>query len=528
MARLRRAAGGTLGALGTAPAAAAVAVLFLSAGLAGAVLKEMWFDEIHTFALARLGSLDAIRAALDGGADGNRVGFYAVTLASTRLLGPSPFSIRLLPALGFLAFSCSLGLFAARRWGPRAGWVAAAVPYLTGARFYAFEGRQYGIVLGFTGAALLGWQAACEGRRSGRWLLGAALVGGCIVSPLTAFTLLALAAGEAWRTVARRRIDWGVAASFALAAGAHLLSQRAAAAGFARIAPCGGTNGLPPGAALLESYGWLLGLFPLVYKTGVALAAWTAWQAVAALRDRRSRTARAPEATGGFYPHELVLAASLLLVPFAVVAATRLPGWPCYPRYSIAASGGLALLLASLFSRFRAPGRGRTSAALLVAMALGSLAMTVKGQRPGPEGPGGLAVLASIAAPGEGPVVVASAFYYLKFTFYAPPALRSRMLMLEEPDPAKPGWAKDGVLVCVAGLSPYWPLRVEAYGDFLGAGTPFTLVAGTGNEEWIRARLTADRYRLTPLGRAGPSELYRVEPPDGDRDDPPGKTTYPR
>ena len=489
--------------------------LFLAVGLVGASRKEMWIDEIHTFALTRLGSLERIQAALDGGADGNRIGFYVLTLASARLLGLDPLSIRVPAVVGFLAFAACLGLFAARRCGARAGWVAASIPYLTGARFYAFEGRQYGPILGFTGVAILGWQASCEGRRGGRALFALALLGGCFVSPLMAFTVLALAAGEAWRSVASRRIDWFTCLTFGLAGGALLLSQRTAGAGFSRIAPCGGVmNALSPLPAILGAYGWLLGVAPFFYKTAIALAAWAAWQVAASFRDRRLGPASPRKSpVAGFLPHETAVAVFFLLTPVVVYVATWLPRWPCFPRYSIAASGGLALLIAALFCRLRAGGKSGASVVCVVALALSVVAATVVFSRPGLSGPAGLDVLAPIVESGEEPVVVASPFDHVKYTYYARPELQARLLTLYEPDPGQPGYAPDGPLVCLSGLQPYWPLRLETYRALVRTGAPFFLVTSSGEWEWIRTRLAADGFRLVPLGRAAEREVFSVEPP---------------
>jgi hypothetical protein len=529
---LRRAGERVESAIEAAPMATAVivAALFLAAGLAGASLKEIWYDELHTYALTRLGSLGKIQAALADGADGNRIGFYVATLASSRLLGLGLVSIRLPAVLGFLVFAGCLGIFTARRCGPRAGWVAAAVPYLTGARMYVFEGRQYGLVLGFTGAALLGWQAAGERRRGGRALFAAALLGGAFVSPLMAFSVFALAAGEAWRTVARRKVDWLVCSIFGLAGGALIVSQRLSSAGFNRISGCGGVmNEFPLDRAVVETYGWLLGTWPLVYKTSWLVAAWVAWQVVAALREPDSGPGtRRREEVAGFLPHETAAAISFVLIPFVVFAATRLPRWPYYPRYSIAIAAGLALLVAALFRRLRANGKGTwLSAAGLVALAFWAQAGLVALQRPDPAGPAGLAVLSAVAAGDQRPVVVASAFDYAKYSFYARPELQARMRLLYEPDASQPGFAASGEIVCLFGLAPYWPLRLEAYQEFVRPGGAFILVTPSGEDAWVRARLASGGYRLEARGRAGTSEVLSVEPGAPPAREASAKSTYP-
>ena len=64
--------------------------------------------------------------------------------------------------LGYLLMSVCVFGFVVRRASRLYGLVAVLLPIATIAHGYAYEARAYGLVLGFSAAALLCWQRSAE------------------------------------------------------------------------------------------------------------------------------------------------------------------------------------------------------------------------------------------------------------------------------------------------------------------------------------------------------------------------------
>ena len=91
-------------------------------------------------------------------------------------------------------------------------------PLVTGAYYYATEARPYGLVLGFSGLALLCWQAATEKDRRLLSLAGlaASLAAAISCHYHAVFVLAALGFAEAVRSRTLRRLDLPLWAALSL------------------------------------------------------------------------------------------------------------------------------------------------------------------------------------------------------------------------------------------------------------------------------------------------------------------------
>ena len=155
---------------------------------------------------------------------------HALSHGAMQVFGVGAFAARLPALAGFLMMQVCLFFFVRNLAGERAGAVAAAFPAMTATLYYSAEGRPYGLMLGLYALALLCWQVA--GKQwsviSGQWsekasARGWALVGLAVAIAATInahyFGVLLLApicAAEAWRTLARRRIDWPTCGAIAV------------------------------------------------------------------------------------------------------------------------------------------------------------------------------------------------------------------------------------------------------------------------------------------------------------------------
>ena len=167
---------------------------------------------------------------------------HALSHGAMQVFGVGAFAARLPALAGFLLMQVCLFFFVRNLAGERAGAVAAAFPAMTATLYYSAEGRPYGLMLGLYALALLCWQAASRSSRahsagSGEKPVQEPAVGGqrsavseedgfgrgwalvglaaAITATINAhyFGILLLApvcAAEAWRTLARRRIDWAM------------------------------------------------------------------------------------------------------------------------------------------------------------------------------------------------------------------------------------------------------------------------------------------------------------------------------
>jgi hypothetical protein len=120
--------------------------------------KYFWYDEFFTLHLSRLPGFGVLWQALREGADFNPPLFYALTKASHAVFGTGQIGTRMPEIVGFWVFCLCLFAFVNRRAGAIAGSIAMLFPMLTGAFYYAYEARPYGVVLGFCGLAMFCWQ----------------------------------------------------------------------------------------------------------------------------------------------------------------------------------------------------------------------------------------------------------------------------------------------------------------------------------------------------------------------------------
>ena len=199
--------------------------------------KLMSQDEMYQFQTDSVGTLEKLievqrtsPISLDPLLD------HALSHAAMQVFGVGALAARLPALAGFLLMQVCLFFFVRNLAGERAGAVAAAFPAMTATLYYSAEGRPYGLMLGLYALALLCWQAAVrqgtgnshpseqgplagdpdreQGTGSGRWwaLVGlAAAIAATINAHYFGILLLApVCAAEAWRTLARRKIDWAV------------------------------------------------------------------------------------------------------------------------------------------------------------------------------------------------------------------------------------------------------------------------------------------------------------------------------
>jgi len=314
------------------PALAVLCGLYLAATLYRAATRPFWYDELFTFHLVKLGSLEKIQQAVAAGLDLNPPLLYLGTGLAQVLFGAGELGTRMPAVAGFLVLIVCVYSFLARRLPEDYALLAAGLVAVSGACEYSYEARSYGMVLGWTGLAMVAWQ-----RR--RALPLSLAVAGALLSHCYALLLLPpLLAGQFVRSLSERRAEarlWAALLAGSSAALAYLPLVRQAYA--ARLA---GPIFDPSPLRLLGTYLDLaVPALPAVVLSLAAIAA-TGRLDAAGLRHRLAWLGdRIP-------PAERVLLAVLLCAPVMafVLAAAGRGGY--FTRYGL----GAAVAGASLFA----------------------------------------------------------------------------------------------------------------------------------------------------------------------------------
>lgn len=200
---------------------AAIGILLLTAGLAliWSYNKLMWMDEFLVLRTDIAGGFREIAhiqrvqpISLDP------LAYHFASHLCTLVFGANAFSIRFPSLIGFLAMQACLFYFVRHIAGTRAGVIAMAIPALTGALYYAAEGRPYGMLLGVFGIAALSYQAATRRIHTRPALI--ALTLSLILAVNTHYfgvlLFVPVVLAECTRTFLRRRLDWPVVTAILL------------------------------------------------------------------------------------------------------------------------------------------------------------------------------------------------------------------------------------------------------------------------------------------------------------------------
>ena len=123
-----------------------------------AAIQPLWFDELLTFYVTRLGDPVDIWIALEATADGNPPLSYYVTLISYKLFGEGQLAIRLPSLLSFLLLSYAVYLLVGERLGYIYGIVATAFLWTTTLFEYSYEARPYALLSACVAWAFLFWR----------------------------------------------------------------------------------------------------------------------------------------------------------------------------------------------------------------------------------------------------------------------------------------------------------------------------------------------------------------------------------
>ncbi len=192
----------------TAVVLAAFSLFYFSAVLLRAAEKYFWYDELVSVYLSRL-SVSSLWQMLRAGMDSVPLPFHLVTKAANAIFGEGLIATRLPQIFGFWVFCLCLFRFVNKRVGVLGGLIAMLFPIFTGAFYYAYDARPYGIVLGFCGLALVFWQMSLEEPHRKRWLWCYALsvLGAFLIHSYAITIAFPFAVAELVRGIQNRRLN---------------------------------------------------------------------------------------------------------------------------------------------------------------------------------------------------------------------------------------------------------------------------------------------------------------------------------
>ncbi|MFL6415289.1 MAG: glycosyltransferase family 39 protein [Bryobacteraceae bacterium] len=344
-------------------------LLYFADVLLRASEKYWWYDEIFTIYACRLPTLNALWDALSHGFEFNPPLFYILTNASQSVFGEGLISSRLPQIIAFWILCLSLFRFVNRRSGAMAGLIAMTLPMLTTAYFYAYEARPYGIILGFTGLALVCWQMSIEQPRSRLWLVSFSgfLLGALLLHCYALLVVVPFAVAEVFRTIRSRRINWPMFVALTIPTVIAASTYVPLVIAYKSLA--GGTDFEAGGRA-----GWAH--FVYFYVFLLAPCVLLATFALALLVVNRAKkflgfVAPAPVRGAEHTALELVLGLSFLALPAFGVICAKLAHGPVIVRYFLPTLIGLCIVLGNLFGTGKTALLVRASLALVIALLLG-------------------------------------------------------------------------------------------------------------------------------------------------------------
>lgn len=451
-------------------------------------LRPFWYDELITLNLARLPTFAAVLDALYRGADLNPILFYVFTWSSVQLLGPTEFALRLPGLLGFWVFCLCLFFLIRRRAGVGFGLAAMVFPLLTGASYYAAEARAYGLVLGFSGLAVLSWQRAAEpgqNRRLNLFFLALSLSAALLTHCYAVLTLVPYGLAQLQRDIRNRSMDWLHWAAIVL-----------------------------PVFSVLSYLPLVQAVTPYAYENPIFRPSWHSpqdfwsgfigpalWPLLAALLLALWMPRREVDSSGQSPASETTLAIGFLLLPCIAMLMAHYVTRIFVQRYALTALLGVVLLLFPALARRSAAPRqlGAAMALLFFGCFIASTADEIARSLTAPP-----PAKVSLEQRPELPLLIASGLLFYPLDHYATPAQANRLHFVTEPSMGRRWTGTDMFDRGYWDLHRLFPLRsnLNTYPDFLARHQKFLVYGYNSNRlDWILSQLLSDGASLRLLGQ---------------------------
>jgi hypothetical protein len=193
-------------------------VAYFGATCSLASLRSFSFDELTTYNIASSPTAGDVLRTWFESYDGMPPVAHLATHVFGSALGFSHVTARLPSMVGFWLMCLSIYVFLSRRVCPMLALLGMLLPVTVPSAYsYAYEARGYGMVLAFSGAAVVCWDLArgTRWRRIGLIGLPTCLAGAIATHLYAILVVFPPVLGELARTIERRRVDWLVWSSLA-------------------------------------------------------------------------------------------------------------------------------------------------------------------------------------------------------------------------------------------------------------------------------------------------------------------------
>lgn len=464
-----------------------------------AAAKPFWHDEIYTVLLARLPSVGAHWAALRDGVDFAPPLNGFATRAVRTVAGSGAIAARIPAMAGFWVMLLAIYAMVRRRGNATLALAAAFIPFFTAAYRYSYEARPYGLMIAFAALAWLAWTEAARGIRRRLFLsiLGVALAAGLWNHYFAAFVFAPIVAGELVRSIRERHIDasiWLVTIG-ALAAAAPLYPLLRDAAAQTRHFWV-----RPSIADIAATYQFLFATLANRF------AGWTMVAIAAVVGISFLRPAEREPRLDPIPAHELAAAAVAVLLPAIGVVLALVATGAFVPRYAMPTVAAVSIVLPLAIARVarRAP----FVDVVLLAALVGAYVASAFAPFVHPEDPVAARPLLVRSLEMPGRTVAAGQLWFLQLWFYAPPALKPRVVYLADPDLALRYTGSDIVDRNYMALARWTPVPIERFDTFVDHHTGFRVYsAGAG---WLLDGLRDQGALVETVGSEAGGQLYQV------------------
>lgn len=469
--------------------------------------KQLENDELFTLNIARLPSLGEVWAVLLTGAEQLPPFFYVITRVSLSLFGENPVALRLPAILGVWLMGLCLFAFVSKRSTALHGVTAMLIPLTTGAYYYAFEARPYGLVLGFSGLGLICWQSLADGKFRAILLTGFALSLAAAISChyYAVLVLLPFAFGEVARSFARRRPDYSVWAAMVASLTPLLFflplirSAKSYSTAFWATPSWGDIHGF--------YYYMLMSTAVPITMILILTVCYTAF-----ISDRESDIDIT--INSGLFRYEYVAAIGFLSIPVAAVAMAVFITRAFTYRYALPAILGFGILLPFALSYLI---RGRDIMTILFVLLLAS-GFVSRGRLTLQESAGMIKgredtvkmLISEVNT--DLPLVCSDPHTFLKLSHYAPPSVSERLVYLADPRASMNYLGHDSLERGMLDLlKPWFRLNVQEFQPFIDSRRQFLLCGDPDHFlNWVLQDLVSTGRRVELLDRSRDSLLFLV------------------
>lgn len=485
-----------------------------------ALRKPLWNDELFTYFIAQAPTLSGIWEALLTGADQSPFPFYVLTRWSLSLFGVNEWALRLPEMIGVWVAGVCLFSIVARRSSSMYGFVAMIFLFGTGAHFYSYEARPYGLVLAFASVSWLSWLVATERRirKLPLWGLFGSLAAALCSHYYAVLLFIPLGIAELVRSYNRRQVDWAVCfamggALFPLIVFSPLIEKaRTYAKGF---------WALPSWQSIPETYAALLMPAPLLLLFVVIFAG------IIVLVEGWRYDARGPVDLPAIPDHEIAAVLAYVFFPVIGVAVATLVTGAFVPRYTLPTVLGVSVLIAWTSARLLA---GRAIIGVVVlALSCGGFVMVWARSVPVTQDTvlGHMYAIVRSVPESDLPVVVADPHNFMRLAHYAPRDLSSRFVYLADSDHSFNQLGHNTMDRGILDLRPWFHLNIQEAESFKRAESRFLLYVHGGylggpwvngqmgpSLNWIVSDLTERGWHLELKVRRDNQLLFLVTGPE--------------